>query len=102
MWELNGLLLDACGFSVRRVFNRTIALGTILFLAIDPTVAAHFPVVMTDLPVALLAATTITLASQLLRAWQWKDVYLCLLSLGLTLSAKHSALLFWMFSALSS
>jgi hypothetical protein len=51
MWALNGLLLVTLGFALRRVFNRTIALGTILFLAIDPTVAAHFPVVMTDLPV---------------------------------------------------
>jgi len=101
MWALNGLLLVTLGFALRRVFNRTIALGTILFLAIDPTVAAHFPVVMTDLPVALLAATTITLASQLLRAWQWKDVCLCLLALGLTLSAKHSGLVIWMFVALA-
>ena len=32
------------------------ALATLLFLIIDPTVAAHWPVVMTDLPVAILSA----------------------------------------------
>jgi hypothetical protein len=31
----------------------------LLFLVIDPTVAAHWPVVMTDLPVALLSASAI-------------------------------------------
>jgi hypothetical protein len=29
-----------------------IALGTMLLLAIDPTVATHLPLVMTDVPVA--------------------------------------------------
>jgi hypothetical protein len=51
---LNGLLLLALTFALERVFNAGVSLGTLLFLPIDPTVAAHLPVVMTDLPVALL------------------------------------------------
>lgn len=101
MWGLNGLLLIALGFALRRVFNPVVALGTILFLMIDPTVAAHLPVVMTDLPIALLGTTAIALAIQVFRMWQWKDVGLCSLSLGLTLGAKHSGLVIWSFVALA-
>lgn len=57
MWALNGLLLVALAFAVRRTFGPGAALGTLAFLAIDPTVAAHLPVVMTDLPISLLCAT---------------------------------------------
>lgn len=50
------------------------ALGTILFLAIDPTVAAHLPVVMTDLPVSLLCASAVLLAIPVFRSWRWTDL----------------------------
>jgi len=100
MWALNGLLLIALGMVVRRVFNSAVALGTIFFLGIDPTVAAHLPVVMTDLPVALLATMAVALTSQVLQAWQWEDVILCSLALGLTMGAKHSGLVIWLFVGL--
>jgi hypothetical protein len=64
MWTLNGLLFMALGISLRRCFGEGVALGTIVFLAIDPTIAAHLPVVMTDLPVALLSATSVVLAAR--------------------------------------
>ena len=54
MWILNSLFLLLFAFALRRTFGAIVALGTLLFLAIDPTVAAHLPVVMTDLPIALL------------------------------------------------
>jgi Dolichyl-phosphate-mannose-protein mannosyltransferase len=91
MFALNGLLLVALALAVRRVFGEVVALGALLFLAIDPTVAAHLPVVMTDLPVALLAATAVVLAIQAFREWQWRDLAWCSFFLGLTLTAKHSA-----------
>jgi hypothetical protein len=46
----------------------------------DPTAAAHLPVVMTNLPVALLSATSIVPATRAFRDWMWTD-----------LAAKHSA-----------
>ena len=64
MFCLNGLFLICFAFALRRVFNAPVALGALLFLVIDPTVAAHWPVVMTDLPVALLSATAIVLAAR--------------------------------------
>lgn len=55
------LAMLVLAFALQRVFNRGVALGTLLFLAIDPTVAAHLPAVMTDLPVALLSTTAVVL-----------------------------------------
>src|SRR5713226_10615707 len=77
MWTLNGLLLIALALALRSVFGAGVALGAILFLAVDPTVAAHLPVVMTDLPVALLSATTLVLAARAFRSWVWPDLVLC-------------------------
>src|ERR1039458_807964 len=91
MYGLNGLLLLALAFALERVFNAGVALGTMLFLAIDPTVAAHLPVVMTDLPVSLLSATAVILAIRAFQTWQWKDLTACAIALGLALATKHSA-----------
>ncbi len=91
MFVLNGLLLISLAFALERVFDARVALGALLFLVIDPTVAAHWPVVMTDLPVALLSATAIVLATRAFRDWVWTDLGACSFFLGLDLAAKHSA-----------
>ena len=91
MFGLNGLLLLALAFALERVFDAGVSLGTLLFLAIDPTVAAHLPVVMTDLPVALLSTTAVVLAARAFRDWIWTDLAACSAFLGLALTAKHSA-----------
>ncbi len=91
MYMLNGLLLGCVAFALRRAFNSSVALATLLFLVIDPTVAAHWPVVMTDLPVALLSASAIVWATSAFQDWAWHDVALCSLFLGLALITKHSA-----------
>lgn len=91
MYGLNGLLLLALAFALERVFDAGVSLGTLLFLAIDPTVAAHLPVVMTDLPVALLSTTAVVLAARAFRDWIWTDLAACSAFLGLALTAKHSA-----------
>ena len=94
MWIFNGTLLAFLGVAIRRLFGPLTALGVLLFLAIDPTVAAHLPLVMTDLPVALLAATAVVFAALVFRSWQWVDVALCSIALGLALATKHSAPVF--------
>ncbi len=91
MYALNGILLFALAFALERVFNPSVSLGTLLSLAIDPTVAAHLPVVMTDLPVALLSTTAVVLAARAFREWIWTDLAACSAFLGLALTAKHSA-----------
>ncbi len=67
------------------------ALAAVTFLAIDPTVAAHLPVVMTDLPVALLSTTAVLFAVQAFCSWRVVDLIFASITLGLALSAKHSA-----------
>src|SRR5947209_201601 len=69
MFLFNGLLLLAFALTAYRVFGATVALGGLLFVLIDPTVAAHWPVVMTDLPVALLSIISVLLCIQLFRDW---------------------------------
>jgi len=101
MWMLNGLLLVALAFAVRRAFGPGIALGTLLFLAIDPTIAAHLPIVMTDLPVSLLSATALALAVRAFQDWTWTDLFACSIALGLSLATKHSAPVFFIFVALT-
>jgi hypothetical protein len=91
MYVLNGLLLLALAFALERTFNAAVSIGTLLFLAIDPTVAAHLPVVMTDLPVALLSTTAVVLAARAFREWHWADLAACSAFLGLALATKHSA-----------
>ena len=97
MWVLNGLLLILLAFALRRAFGVAVAIGTLLFLAIDPTVAAHLPVVMTDLPVALLSAAAVVLATAAFRTWLWRDLVACSAVLGLDLATKHSAPVFLIF-----
>ena len=101
MWTLNGLLLTLFAFAVRRVFGFGVAIGALLLLAIDPTVAAHLPVVMTDLPVSLLSATAVVLAARVFFSWAWGDLIACSIALGLALATKHSAPVFLVFIVLT-
>lgn len=93
MFALNGLMLFGFALAVWRVFGEVMAIASTAFLAIDPTVAAHLPVVMTDLPVALLSGTAVVLAVNSFRTWKPIDLALGSVALGLALSAKHSAIL---------
>jgi hypothetical protein len=99
MYLFNGLLLLGFALSVYRVFGGAVALGALAFALIDPTVAAHWPVVMTDLPVAILSVTSVLLCIRLLREWTKVDLCLLAIALGLTLSAKHSGLISFGFVA---
>ena len=92
MYAFNGLLLLFFAMATFRVFGGMVALGSLLFVLIDPTVAAHWPVVMTDLPVALLSVTGALVCIQTLRNWTKPNLCLLAITLGLTLSVKHSGL----------
>jgi hypothetical protein len=91
MWMLNGVLLLCLILATKRTFGVVVALGTLLFLVIDPTVAAHLPVVMTDLPMAMAAGTGIVFAARVFRDWLWGDVVASSAFLGFALATKHSA-----------
>ena len=91
MFVFNALLLLVLTLAARNVFGPAISLGILSFLVIDPTVAANLPVVMTDLPVALLSTTAILLAIAAFQSWRWKQITACAFIAGLDLAAKHSA-----------
>ena len=93
MLALNALLIFLLSLAVRRIFGDIVALASAAFLAIDPTVAAHMPVVMTDLPVALASGIAIMTAAQAFRTWKPSDAAIAALGLGLALSAKHSGII---------
>ena len=69
----NTLLLLGIGLLLRRVFNASVAVCAVLLLALDPTVSAHMPVVMTDLPMALLGIICCCMAVLALRCRRWRD-----------------------------
>ncbi|HST45643.1 MAG TPA: hypothetical protein VLK29_10525, partial [Luteimonas sp.] len=75
-----------------RAFGLPWAVGSLAWLAIDPTVAAHLPVVMTDLPLGLTLLIAAVCAGLLATRWQWRWVAGLGLAIGLALGAKHSAL----------
>jgi hypothetical protein len=87
----NTVLLAALALLLRRIFGSGIALAALLLLALDPTVSAHMPVVMTDLPMALLGTISLCLAILALRDGLWRDWILLGIAAGLLLATKHSA-----------
>jgi Dolichyl-phosphate-mannose-protein mannosyltransferase len=87
----NTVLLSALALLLWRIFGSGIALATLLLLALDPTVCAHMPVVMTDLPMALLGTISLCLAILTLRNGLWRDWILLGIAAGLLLATKHSA-----------
>ncbi|MEX0288689.1 MAG: phospholipid carrier-dependent glycosyltransferase [Flavobacteriaceae bacterium] len=74
------------------IFGFGWALVSLLWLALEPTIGAHQPLVFTDLPLTyamILAALT---AGKMCSQWSWKWVIAFGIAAGGTLAAKHSAL----------
>ena len=92
MWGLNGGLLLLLGLLLWRAAGIAWAAGTLAFIALEPTLGAHLPVVMTDGPLALTLLPAIVTAGLLAARWQWRWVLVLGLTTGLALSTKHSAL----------
>ncbi|MAL03871.1 MAG: hypothetical protein CL625_06320, partial [Arenimonas sp.] len=92
VWAFHAGLLLALGLLLWRAVGLAWAGGTLGFLAIEPTVAAHLPVVMTDLPLALTLAVAVVAAGLMLEGWRWRWVGATGLALGLVLANKHSAM----------
>jgi hypothetical protein len=73
LFAFNTLLLAVVAWLLWRIFGPGIALTASLLLALDPTVSAHMPVVMTDLPMALLGTISLCLVILALRNGLWRD-----------------------------
>ncbi len=92
MWGLNGGLLLLLGLLLWRAAGIAWAAGTLGFLALEPTIGAHLPVVMTDGPLALTLAPAVVAAGVLAAEWRWGWALVFGIAAGLAFSAKHSAL----------
>ena len=92
MWILHATLLLALGLLMWRAFGLPWAAATLAVLAIEPSVAAHLPVVMTDLTLARGLAIAVVASGLLAAHWQWRWVLAVAAGMGVALGAKHSAL----------
>ena len=92
MWSFHGILLVALGLLIWRACGLAWAVGTLMFIALEPSIGAHLPVVMTDLPLALTLAVAAICAGIFLADSRWRWVAALGVALGLALGSKHSAL----------
>ncbi|MCX7041290.1 MAG: hypothetical protein NT117_01080 [Gammaproteobacteria bacterium] len=92
MWTGHALLLLAVGLLCWRALGLPWAAGMLAFLAIDPTIGAHLPVVMMDLALGLTLILAALSAGLLFARWQWRWAAALGLAVGLALGSKHSAL----------
>lgn len=92
MWSFHAVLLVLLGLALWQAFGLAWAAGALAFLAIEPTIGAHLPVVMTDLPLALSFALAAVCAGLLASQWRWRWALACGVAVGLVLGSKHSAL----------
>ena len=92
MWTFHALLLLAFGLLIWRAAGLAWAAGALGFIALEPTLMAHAPVAMTDLPLALTLGIAAAAEALVISTWRWRWVAVFGLALGLALGAKHSAL----------
>jgi hypothetical protein len=92
MFALNLLLLGALALVVWRLAGTWWAAGMLAWLAVEPTIGAHLPLLMTDLPVALALGLVAATAAWLASSWRWPAWLTFAVACGLALGAKHSAL----------
>lgn len=92
MFAFNGLLLLLAGLLVWRVFGLVTASALLGLVAFEPTLSAHMPLVMTDLPLGLTLLLAACAAGLLASDWRWRSVLLTGFAMGLALTSKHSAL----------
>ncbi len=92
MFALHGAMLLIFGGLLWHALGLGWAGGALLFLALEPTVGAHLPLVMTDLSLALSLGIAAVCAGLLLASWQWRWAVALGAAMGLALASKHSAL----------
>ena len=90
IYDLNdpsATLLRACAWAIWRSVGPGLSAATTGFLTIDPTIAAHLPVVMTDLSTAILSISAVMLTAPALRTQRGFDYLAASVFLGLALDS---------------
>src|SRR5262249_13497149 len=92
VWTFHAILMLTLGLLVWRAAGLAWACAALAFLAIEPTIGAHLPVVMTDLPLGLTLGIGVVHAAIAVTPWQWRWMIALGVALGLAIGSKHSAL----------
>ena len=92
LWLFHGLLLLILGLLLWRAAGLAWAAGALAYIAIEPTLMAHMPVAMTDLPLSLTLGLAAVAAAIAVTTWHWRWIAVFGLTMGLALASKHSAL----------
>ena len=91
IWAFHALLLLGLGLLIWRAAGLAWAAGALGWIALDPTLMAHAPVAMTDLPLTLTLGIAGAATALVISTWRWRWVVVMGLGIGLALGAKHSA-----------
>ncbi|SFR48031.1 Dolichyl-phosphate-mannose-protein mannosyltransferase [Robiginitalea myxolifaciens] len=75
-----------------RFFGFQWALISMLWLALEPSISSHQPLVLTDLPLSLTLVLSALTAGKLAMTWKWEWVVAFGLAVGSAMAVKHSAL----------
>ncbi len=92
MFSFHFILGLAIGLLVWRILGFGWAVVSLLWLAIDPSISAHQPVVLTDLPLSMTLILSALTGGMFCYTWKWKWGLAFGISLGMALAVKHSAL----------
>ncbi len=74
------------------IFGFGWAAVSMLWLAIDPSIGAHQPVVLTDLPLSFTLILAAVTGGMFCYSWKWKWAAAFGIAMGLAFAVKHSAL----------
>lgn len=89
---LNAVLLMALALVCWRALGLAVAVVLLALVLVEPTLLAHLPLVMTDLPVALTLLLAAVACGMFVWRWQWRWALGAGVAIGLALASKHSAL----------
>ncbi len=92
MWVFNGTLTLCLLLLVWHVWTYASAVIVGVFLALEPSVSTHMPVVMTDLPLSLSLAVVVMVAIRFAIVWSWTWTLVLGLATGVALGSKFSAI----------
>lgn len=92
MYSFHFMLGLLIALLVWHIFGFPWAVVSSLWMALEPSLAAHQPLVLTDLPLSYCLLITALTAGLYCRDWKWKWLIAFGISMGMTLAVKHSAL----------
>ncbi|MEJ2003877.1 MAG: hypothetical protein P8X57_02710 [Cyclobacteriaceae bacterium] len=92
MYSFHFILGMAIALLLWHIFGFGWAVVSMLWLAIDPSIAAHQPVVLTDLPLSFTLIIAALTGGMFCYSWKWKWAAAFGISMGMAFAVKHSAL----------